>query len=68
MVLYLLPLFLVSVADKGLMSRTMASPPSLGTLWFDRLLRWIELFEAPTPGEMARFDKPVAAESASGGE
>ena len=32
----------------------------------DALSRWFEMFQAPTPEEMALFDEPVVADLASG--
>ena len=32
----------------------------------DALSRWIEIFQAPTPEEMALFDQPLIADVASG--
>jgi len=32
----------------------------------DALLRWFEVFQAPTPEEKAFFDEPLVADLASG--
>ena len=42
--------------------RGMEKPP----IERDAVSRWFELFQAPTPEEMALFDKPLVADLASG--
>lgn len=42
--------------------RGMEEPP----IERDTVSRWFELFQAPTPEEMALFDKPLVADLASG--
>jgi predicted kinase len=42
--------------------RGMEKPP----IERDEVCRWLEIFQAPTPEEMALFDKPLAADPTSG--
>jgi predicted kinase len=52
----------VDVLFERIQRRGMEKPP----IERDAVSRWFEMFQAPTPEEMALFDKPLVADFASG--
>jgi len=52
----------VDVLFERIQRRGLEKPP----IDRDSLSRWFEIFQAPTPEEMALFDKPLVADLASG--
>ncbi len=52
----------VDVLFERIQRRGLEKPP----IERDALSRWFEVFQAPTPEEMALFDQPVIADLASG--
>jgi predicted kinase len=57
--------YLSATADdlfERIQRRGLENPP----ISRDALSRWFEIFQAPTPEEMALFDKPLLADLASG--
>jgi predicted kinase len=52
----------VDVLFERIQRRGLEKPP----IERDALSRWFEIFQAPTPEEMAMFDQPVIADLASG--
>jgi hypothetical protein len=52
----------VDVLFERIQRRGMEKPP----IDRDAVSRWFEIFQTPTPEEMALFDKPLVADFASG--
>jgi predicted kinase len=52
----------VDVLFERIQRRDLESPP----IERDALSRWVEIFQAPTPEEMALFDQPLIVDLASG--
>jgi hypothetical protein len=52
----------VDVLFERIQRRGLEKPPIMR----DALRQWFEMFQKPTPEEMALFDKPLVADLASG--